>query len=226
MGMLKKIVLTGTGTNVGKTFLSLALCKLAKDSDRLGVYYKPLQCGQYTIEGYQGGDADWISHHCPGFPVFTGYNLKEPCSPHLAAEKEKCQISMEYLENQIAEFEKKYSWILIEGAGGICVPFDRRGSNLAELSKKVKASVVVAALPGLGTLNHTLLTLYYLKTQGAQVSGFFFIQTQETPEPLLQDNYQTIEQLSNIPYLGLLPYTSSPVEAKILPTASFHSWWN
>ena len=102
--------------------------------------------------------------------------------------------------------------VIAEGAGGLLVPLSANYS-MRELALDLGWPLLVAALPGLGTLNHTLLTLEAAHTAGLEVGGFLFAPS-EASSPLAQeldrDNAQTIERISGCPFLGMVPRWLAP----------------
>lgn len=149
---------TAIGTDSGKTFVSAILARA------LGAgYWKPIQAGKPT-------DSDqikeWLGNEIIIHP--EKYLLKTPESPHAAAEKEGIKI-------QLSDFKlpTNNSILIIEGAGGVLVPINN-DQSVIELAGKFNCEVIVVCNLYLGSINHSLLTLNYLKENGYNVKGIVF----------------------------------------------------
>jgi dethiobiotin synthetase len=217
--MGKSIFITGTGTDVGKTALSLAVLLWARGRGLSCAYYKPVQCGEYP-----GGDADWIRARFPSsLETHVTYALRAAVSPHLAAEMEGVSIATDRIREDLRALRQRADLLVIEGAGGAAVPLDRRGISLASLAAEAGIPCLVAAAPGLGTLHHTLSTLAYLREVRAEPAGFAFCHVSAQPPAAAQpadlagDNAVTLQLLSGLPFFGAVPY--SPALEKATPLA-------
>lgn len=198
--MSKAIFITGTGTDVGKTVLSLALLLWAKSRGLTSFYYKPVQCGE-------PGDDAWIAARFPG-PLATRVTSRFPdaVSPHLAAERAGAPVDGEKIRGELRALKDACDLLVVEGAGGAAVPLDREGRTLAALAAAEKIPCLVAAAPGLGTLHHTLSTLAWLRGIGASPAGFAFCQREPDASALAADNAVTLELLGGLPFFGVLPH--------------------
>ena len=185
----KGLIICGTDTDVGKTIVSALIVQGLK-----ATYWKPIQSG---LDG--GGDTGRIrkllnlpSHRW----INEAYKFKAPVSPHWAAEREKRTINPSLLK--IPEIEE---FLVIETAGGVMVPITRGLLQLEQI-KTWNLPVLLVARTGLGTLNHTLLTLEALKNREINVLGLFL------NGPPHEDNPKTLEQFGGIPIIGQLPLLS------------------
>jgi dethiobiotin synthetase len=239
--MGKALFITGTGTDVGKTALSLAVILWAGKLGLRTAYHKPVQCGTFVFGDppLQGGDADWIrSLAGDKAGTFVTYQLHLPASPHLAAEREGVAIDLGRIRNDAAELLEHCDLLILEGAGGPSVPLDRSGVSLADLAAEMSIPALVACAPGLGTLHHTLGTLAYLRTRGAQAAGFAFchregrhpdaigtssLRTDSGPD-LADDNRETLRGLTGLPFFGDLAFQESLPRGIRLPQAEADRW--
>jgi len=175
---------TGTDTGVGKTVLCALLCA-ALD----GHYFKPIQTGQDsdtdTVTTLAGLDASRITS--------PAVSLTAPLSPDQAARKQGLTLDI----SAISLPDTKRT-LIVEGAGGALVPI-APGQDMSGLMVRLGLPVIVAARSGLGTLNHTLLTLEALHRRGVEVAGVALI-----GEPN-EDNRRDIERLGNFPVIIELP---------------------
>ncbi len=160
---MKPIFITGTGTNVGKTFIA-AIVTEALGAD----YWKPVQAG---FE--EGTDSLWIQQMISNNKTIVHpevYKLKMAASPHLAAPSEQKKISIKKIMNH---FPATKNQLIIEGAGGIMVPLNKK-KFIFHLIKKMKAKVIVVSKNELGSINHSLLTAAFLKKEKIDVMGWIF----------------------------------------------------
>jgi len=150
---MKAVFVTGTGTEVGKTLVSLGLCLRFKAD-----YWKPIQTGLDK-------DSDFIKRFLTGKKIHPcSYDFKNPLSPNQAAQKEGRRIKLDKIK------APKSSFLVIEGAGGGLVPLNDK-EMMIDLIQKLGFPVIVVAKSGLGTLNHTLLTLEALKARKIKMLG-------------------------------------------------------
>ncbi|MFZ9753642.1 MAG: dethiobiotin synthase [Cyanobium sp.] len=181
-----RLVVCGTDTDVGKTVVSALLV------EGLGArYWKPVQSG---IEG--GGDRDRLQVLLtlpPERIVPEAYRLAAPVSPHWAAEREGVAIDPERLALPPGDGP-----LVVETAGGVLVPLGRDWLQIEQL-QRWNLPVVLVARSGLGTLNHTLLTLEALRRRQLTVLGLVL------NGPSHPDNPRTLAELGAVPVLAELP---------------------
>jgi dethiobiotin synthetase len=180
-----RIAVTGTDTGIGKTVFAAGLTQFLD-----GFYWKPVQAG---LDGE--ADAD-VVRRLSGLPedriVPEAWRLRTPASPHWAAERDGVAIDSDALVPPQVPGP-----LIIEGAGGLMVPLTRRVLFI-DVFAKWGAPVVLCARTGLGTLNHTLLSLEALKLRGMAVLGVALIGDKHP------DNERTLADLGGVPMLGRL----------------------
>ena len=184
--------MTGTDTGVGKTVASAAL--LYRYRPARVRYWKPIQTG---IE--QDDDTAEVRRlaACREDEILDqGIRLPNPVSPHLAAERAGVTITLERLRTVFAEDETT-RWI-VEGAGGALVPVNGR-ELMVDWMRVLGLPVLVAARSGLGTINHTLLTLEALRCRGLSVAGIIMIGERN------ESNRAAIEHYGGIRVVGEMP---------------------
>lgn len=155
-----KIFITGTDTGIGKTLISAILLAGLK-----GKYWKPVQSGLKDIT-----DTQWVKEKTgleESYFIPETFRLQNPFSPHAAAEADGVYIDIDKF--QIPEINKGET-LIIEGAGGIMVPLNEK-DLMADLIRKCKAPVILVTGSLLGTINHTLLSITYLKSIGINIFG-------------------------------------------------------
>lgn len=146
---------TGIGTDVGKTVVSAIL------SEALEAYYwKPIQSGDLD-----NSDSNKIERWTDNVKILQEkYKLNNPLSPHTSARMDGIVISSEIEIPNITP-------LVIEGAGGILVPINDEGTTVFDLIKTLNVPVIVVVKHYLGSINHTLLTLDYLKSNDITIAG-------------------------------------------------------
>ncbi|MDX1957712.1 MAG: dethiobiotin synthase [Leptospiraceae bacterium] len=187
-----KVFITGTGTNVGKTFLSaLIMCKYGKKFKLK--YSKPIQTGDI-----ESNDKDFVQKYSALEDTSfhdTIYSFSTPVSPHLASELESRDIDIEFLKERISSLS---SDTIVEGAGGLMVPIQRNFLTL-NLLKDLNLPIILVGSTELGTINHSLLSIYVAKTEKLNLKGFYLIGKKEISS---LDNSRVIFEQTNVPYLG------------------------
>jgi len=179
--MTRRFVVTGTDTGIGKTVFSAALAGALHIP-----YWKPIQSG---LE--EETDSATVAR-LAGVPVLPeAYRLKTPASPHLAAEIDGVTIDPEKLTPPEGD-------LLIEGAGGALVPVTRT-LLYADLFARWQIPVIVCARTGLGTINHSLLTIEALTSRGVPIHGLAFLGDRQ------EDSEAIIADLGGVRRLGRLP---------------------
>ena len=192
----KRIIICGTDTDVGKTIVSSFFVQGLK-----GVYWKPIQSG--TEEGTDTQTVCKILNLESKRILPERYKFKAPVSPHWAAEKESKLIEPNNLYlpdlNQL---------IIIETAGGLMVPLNRNWLQIDQL-RIWQSPIILVARTGLGTLNHTLLSLEALRKRNINILGIVL------NGPPHNDNPKTLEQFGDTKILARLPIFEE-VNAKVL----------
>lgn len=207
--------ITGTDTNIGKTSLSaLLLAELRRRGTNAGPM-KPTQTGCFRTPGTNNlsvPDLDYslsmASMHVSAatYSAMSPYTFEPACSPHLAAEMAGTKIDLSEIIIAARTLSTEYDLVIAEGAGGVIVPLNRHETTL-DLMQALKLPIILVARPNLGTINHTLLSIRTLRSDGLNIAGIVFVATQENAVDFIEDDNQfTIEQLSHVPILGTLPY--------------------
>jgi dethiobiotin synthetase len=185
----RAIGVTGIGTDVGKTVVSSILVQ-ALDA----AYWKPVQAGDLYYS-----DSDKIRGKTDVQLIFPErHRLNTPMSPHAAAKIDNVEISLS--DFSIPDYS---GTLIVEGAGGIMVPLNDKGDLIGDLYKHLNIPVVVVSRHYLGSINHTLLTLEYLKQKEIDVIGLIFVGEENVSTQSL-----IISQYS-IPWVQRIPETDS-----------------
>jgi dethiobiotin synthetase len=228
--MGKTLFITGTGTDVGKTALSLALVLWARHRGLRVAYCKPVQCGDFPFgePPVRGGDAEWIRALAgAAVPAQAAYRFRMAASPHLAAEREGTRIERSLLSAQVEALSKASDLVIVEGAGGAAVPLDREGATLAAWAADLGIPALIACAPGLGTLHHTLTTVAYMRALNAPIAGFAFCHrdAEGADDRLIADNRETLRSLTGLAFFGSLPYSARTARGIPMPPAEAEAWW-
>jgi dethiobiotin synthetase len=193
---MTRFVVTGTDTGIGKTVFAAAL------AGALGAaYWKPIQSG---LE--DGADADTVVSLGVTRVMPEAYRLTQPLSPHRAAEIDGVTIDPERLIPPALD-----GTLVIEGAGGVLVPVTR-DLLFADLFARWAAPVVLVSWTGLGTINHSLLSIEALRARGVPILGVAFVGDAN------EDNEATIAAIGGVKRLGRLPILD-PLDAASLRAA-------
>jgi dethiobiotin synthetase len=216
------MVISGTGTGVGKTVVTAAICALALARGATVAVVKPAQTGAGED---QPGDLAEISRLC-GDPaerpagrltLVEGGRFPDPLSPAAAARtSRRPPVDLARLATQVAQLQDAHRLVLIEGAGGLLVRFDEEGSTIATLAAACAAEVLVVTEPGLGALNATALTLEALAHRGLALAGLVIGGWPARPDLACRSNVGDLEMLAARPLLGALP-----AGAGALPASAF-----
>ena len=196
------LVITGTGTGVGKTVVTAAIAALARSRGERVAVIKPAQTGV----GTDVPDAETIrllsgvtdTHELARFP--------DPLSPETAARTAGLPpLDMRAAAKYISGLAESRDLVLVEGAGGLLVRYDRDGSTIADLAGALDAPAVVVAAAGLGTLNHTALTLEALAARKIISAGVVVGSWPRHPGLAEIANLTDLEVLAGQPLAGMLP---------------------
>ncbi len=183
---MRKIFITGIGTDVGKTVVSAIVTEALKAD-----YWKPVQAGDLEFS-----DTDrvrsWVSNDQSVFHP-NSYALKTPMSPHAAAARDDIRIELSEIRPP-----RTTNNLVIEGAGGLLVPLNEKETILDLIEDDYE--VLVVSRNYLGSINHTLLTLEALRARGKKVTGVIF-NGEEVPT-----TESIIESLGGVPVLGRLDW--------------------
>ena len=209
MRLSKGYFVIGTDTGIGKTYVSTLLYKGVSQIG--GGYYKPVQSGAFQmLGGFVSPDAEFLCkfNNIPYDKDMTTYLLKAETSPHLAAEIDNINIEPEKIIEHWEKLKEKYSTLIVEGAGGLCVPIVRSRFYMYDLIKMLDIPVIIAARNCVGTINHTMLTVNALKSMGIKIQGFVFNCLEQSYDKIgyEKDNIDIIKEMSRIDNYMVLKY--------------------
>lgn len=204
MEMSKKLFITGTGTDVGKTYVAGLMVKKLRENGGSAAYYKATM---------SGNERDARGNLIPGDACFVkgisgiSQPLEEMCpyvyeaavSPHLASRLEGNPVRLERVLEGFRQVCESYDFVTMEGSGGILCPicFDEGELWLEDIIKACGMGCVLVANAGLGTINAVGLTAFYLKEKGIPLKGIIFNHFQPGDE-MQEDNLRMCEHLTGV----------------------------
>jgi dethiobiotin synthetase len=201
------IYVVGTDTGVGKTVLSLLLVQFFQDRGYRPFYLKPLQTG--CRDAYdQDSDAAFVYRHVPALanqdPADSiGYCFRNPKAPFFAARDEDRSIDLRSLEEMVTRKRLLYNPLVLEAAGGLLVPV-KEETLMVDTIKTTGARALLAARAGLGTINHTLLSVEALRARGLEPAGIVFLDNLATPAEMIAENREAVQKHSGIAVAGVI----------------------
>lgn len=185
----KVYFISGIDTNIGKTFATGMLAKALHKAGKIVITQKMIQTGckelsediveHRKIEGIDFTPEDKMGLTCP-------YIFQYPCSPHMAAEIEDHPIDTKLILRATERLQENYQYVLLEGAGGLMVPLDRNTLTI-DYVKDNGYPVILVTSGRLGSINHTLLSLFACKQYGIPVKALLYNLYPKTDE-LITDN--------------------------------------
>lgn len=208
--MGKGILITGTDTGAGKTYVA---CLLGKRLRREGIAVlplKPVESGCAPGEDGKPFPADAAALRdaiAPGLAVSSVclFPLAEPLSPHLAARREGVSIDPSKNRRAVCEAAGGSDIVLVEGAGGITVEIVE-GYSFADLARDLSIPVLIVAENRLGVLNQLRLTVRYLRSEGISILGVILNDATPGPFPARDPNEDEVRRIAGDYYLGRIPY--------------------
>ncbi len=208
--MGKAILVTGTDTGVGKTYVTCLLGKRLREAG-IGVRpLKPVESG--CLPGPDGrpypADAAALRDAvAPSLPLsaICLHALPAPLSPHLAAAAAGVTVDPERIRRSVTDAANASDLVLVEGAGGIAVEIGA-GYSFAGLARDLSLPVLVVAGNRLGVLNHLSLTVRYLQAEGLRLLGVVLSDTSPEPFPARESNEAEVRRIAGDGWLGRVPF--------------------
>lgn len=213
--MAKGFFVTGTDTGVGKTIITAALIKAAHILGFKACGMKPIETGCKRGENSEGNNSliptdgtflREITGTGESIDLITPIRFENPLAPLPASEIEDKPIDLDKIKTAYKELSNRYDVVIVEGIGGLLVPI-KRGYFVIDLAKDFGLPIIVVSKPGLGTINHTMLTVNYAINKGLDVAGIIINYTQPPERTLAENtNPDIIRRLSPVPVIGIFPY--------------------
>jgi dethiobiotin synthetase len=200
------LVITGTGTGIGKTVVTAAIAALAHArGDRVAIV-KPAQTGVHPGPGSDVPDAETIERLSGVADTHELARFPDPLSPEAAARVSGLPpLDLADAAGYIGKLAASRDLVLVEGAGGLLVRYDPAGASLADLAVMCAAPVLVVVAAGLGTLNHTALTCEALAARRLKLAGVAIGRWPGDPGLAERENVTDLETLIGRPLAAALP---------------------
>lgn len=226
--MAKKIFITGTGTDVGKTFVTGLILKKLKENGINAAYYKAAMSGNERTKdgGLIPGDAlhvktvsgieQPLSQMCP-------YVYETAVSPHLASRIEGNPVVLEEVVKGFEEVCRQYEYVTMEGSGGILCPicFDERELWLEDVIRQLGLSSLIVADAGLGTINSVVLTVEYMRAKKLPVKGILFNHF-HPGDRMEEDNLRMCEHRTKLPVVACVEDGSGELSMDVEKLAALY----
>lgn len=217
MGQQKGLFVTGTDTGVGKTFVTCLLASHLKDYMKVGVM-KPAESDCEEVEG------QWLPKDALRLKVAAGshmpldticpYALPRLLAPAEAAREAGITIDLEHIKEKYRNIAEASDVVLVEGAGGLLVPLSH-SCLYADLVRDLKLPLLIVARAGLGTVNHSLLTVESALSRGIRVIGVLLNENESCEhDASYWSNPRVLQDLASVPVLGPLPHMECDPGAK------------
>ncbi|MER6540369.1 dethiobiotin synthase [Streptomyces sp. 900105755] len=197
------LVITGTGTEVGKTVTTAAVAAAALAAGRSVAVLKAAQTG---VRPDERGDADEVARLAGAVTAAEVARFPEPLAPGTAARRAGlAPVRPRDVAEAAAKLATEHELVLVEGAGGLLVRFDAAGGTLADVARLLDAPVLVVASAGLGTLNTTELTARELRLRELELLGVVIGSWPDSPDLASRCNVADLPEVAGAPLLGALP---------------------
>ena len=212
---MKSIFITGTDTDIGKTFVSLGLALAAENKGLKVGYFKPFQSGAYEENGIMIAPDPNEFKKFGNIKTKYSYLFKGEVSPHLASVLDNIEVDINKVKADLEDFKKNFDLTIIEGAGGLYCPAIK-GKLFKDIIKDLEQDIVIVTTPALGRLNHLLMTIEGAKINNINIKGIIINKMPQNPT-LSEENFiKELKMFSNIPILGIIPELINPSKEDII----------
>lgn len=199
--------ITGTDTGVGKTHVTALLLAELRRRGINAAGFKPIACGadgRHDARRYRQIMNDGVS-----LDLLNPVYLRRPLAPSVAARLADCRVDMRKVFRAYRELARRYDVVLAEGAGGLMVPI-RNDYFVVDMMREMELPVVVVARLGLGTINHTLMTVSLARVAGLEVAGIVLNDTTGRRGLAERTNVSEVPRVSGCRLLGVVPHGERP----------------
>jgi dethiobiotin synthetase len=228
VGSFRGLFVTGTDTGVGKTIATGVLAVSLREQGVNAGVMKPVETG---ITARRRSDSEWLMSVAPSDDpreVVAPYRLRASAAPMIAAAAEDLVIDLPRIRSAFEMLASRHDCVLIEGVGGTLVPLTP-DILVVDLIQHLRLPVLIVARSGLGSINHTLLTVECLKSRGIPILGVLFNNpTAPTENP---DGHQTtgtilrwtgLRSFGELPYADGLPATWDRERSRLMARIDIH----
>ncbi|MHB1665281.1 MAG: dethiobiotin synthase [bacterium] len=209
---MRVFFITGTDTDVGKTFVSSLIINGLKHYGKKTGYLKPIETGvklnhdgtKHYIDSFfvkkQSDINESLEEICP-------LTFEQPLSPYAASKFENKSICIKEILYNFYDLKNSYDILIVEGAGGMLVPL-KKGHYMIDLAKYMDAEVIIVGRAGLGMLNHTLLSINYAKNNGIKLAGIIINNAKNEKDESVLSNKEILKEFTDVSIIGDIPYFS------------------
>jgi dethiobiotin synthetase len=212
LARVKGIFVTGTDTGVGKTWVAAGLTAVLRRWGLSACYFKPVQSGCPEEDGRLIPTDARFARDLAGLEepldLLTPITLRLPLAPGVAATREGVKVDLDRITRAREELASRYDILVTEGAGGLYVPLTNTSFLVLDMVHWLRLPLIVVARAGLGTINHTALTVKAAQHAGVPVAGVVINRYPEQPSLAEETNPEVIAALTDIPILGKVPEIS------------------
>ncbi|MDR3087737.1 MAG: dethiobiotin synthase [Azoarcus sp.] len=209
--------ITGTDTEIGKTFAACALIHAARARGHSALGMKPVAAGTEVIDGRTiNEDAARLlaaGSFDPGYERLNPYCLRAPVAPHIAARQEDIQIDLTRIRQAFSELQQRCERLFVEGAGGFLAPLGER-LDASQIARELDLPIILVVGMRLGCINHALLTAEAIAARGLKLAGWI-ANCLQPDMPCLNENKDFLHNRVDAPLLGALPYASGAPPATL-----------
>ncbi len=203
-----RILITGTGIGVGKTWVGQALALALRSAGKAVVAVKPVETGCVGPPNEREDGVLLARATGQSQPAHAMFRLPDRIPPTLSSDRSGITIDFDGLVLKIERYGERAEFVLIEGAGGLLTPVTWEW-NMVDVARALGACALVVAVDRLGTINHTLLTLSALELAGVPCAGVV-LTTPEAPDQSTGTNVEAIARLSGLERVVTAPRTAYP----------------
>ncbi len=209
---------TATDTEVGKTVVTAGLALAFRDRDLNPGVMKPVQTGDLASDpGSDVAELIRLSKVPEAGNSINVYSFEPPVAPLVAARETGASLALDEIVHRASELSRRYRPLLVEGLGGLMVPVGEDWT-IADLAVALNLPLVIVARAGLGTINHTVLTIRVAEQVGLKAKAVVLNEHGQAPDPSWATNAAQIEDLGGVPVIGRLP-SVDPLRAQNLEEA-------
>lgn len=203
------VFITGTDTDVGKTVIAAGLTAALRRRGVRAIYFKPIQSGCPEEGGRLIPTDARFARDLAGLSepleLLTPLTLRLPLAPGVAAAREGMAVDLGRVAASLRELAGRYDFFVVEGAGGLYVPLIGTSFLVLDLIRWLRLPLLVVARAGLGTINHTALTVMAARQAEIEVTGIILNRCPKAPNLAEQTNPGVIETLTGRPILARVP---------------------
>jgi len=214
--------ITGTDTNVGKTFVTLGLMAAFQQRQLRVAPMKPIAAGTVTIDGHVMNEDVYqlltVYGESIDAALVNPYCFHAAIAPHIAASLEQQEVDIDVVKGAFLQLAATHDVVLVEGAGGFLVPMNTT-ALLSALPITLNCEVILVVGMRLGCLNHALLTIEAIKSRGLTLAGWV-ANTVDAAMPFIVENIETLQRLIPAPCLGFVPRFEAAPSTPIKTTAA------